>query len=275
MQSKGSNLNFQLKGISIYYDDLGESDIPIVFIHGFPFDKTMWKPQIEFLKTTNRIIAYDIRGFGKSTTDNQPFSINLFADDLKYFIEGLGIKKIIGCGLSMGGYILLNAINRYPELFHAIILCDTQCISDSAETKEKRKLSISQIENGGLNDFAKSFVKNVFFEKNIEKNKKVIGEIENTILTTSVQTITGTLNALANRSDLCSSLHTISVPTLILCGNEDKVTPPLQSEFMQNHISGSIYEVINMAGHLSNLDQPEEFNNHVKVFVAENIIQAL
>ena len=98
----------------------------------------MWDEQVELLKKTHRVIAYDIRAYGKSTAGEDEQSINLFADDLIKFMDGLLIKKAIVCGFSMGGYTLLNAVSRYPKRFEALILCDTQCIADSSETKEKR-----------------------------------------------------------------------------------------------------------------------------------------
>src|SRR5258705_1959017 len=98
IQATGSNISIDLNGITICYDDFGKGIIPVVFIHGFPFDKSSWQPQIEFLKSTHRVIAYDIRGFGKSTSDNQKASMSLFADDLIMLLDALKIDKVIICG---------------------------------------------------------------------------------------------------------------------------------------------------------------------------------
>src|SRR5690606_41592977 len=103
---------------------------PIIFLHSFPFDKTMWHGQLEFLKSTHRVIACDIRGFGQSTDETSQLSMDLFADDNIQFMDTLKIEKAIICGLSMGGFIALNLMKRYPERFSALILCDTQCIAD-------------------------------------------------------------------------------------------------------------------------------------------------
>lgn len=268
MQATGSDLKITLGGISICYDDFGKGTIPIIFIHGFPFDKSSWQPQMEFLKSTHRVIAFDIRGFGKSTTDTKKASINLFADDLINLMDALQIHKAIACGLSMGGYILLNAVNRYPERFTAIILSDTQCIADSPEGKDKRYKTIEHIEAGGLNDFADGFIKNVFCPESLDNKKELVEKIKTVVLTTSPVTITGTLAALAGRSDMCSSLNKISVPTLILCGKEDKLTPLTQSEFLLQHITGSKLHSIDNAGHLSNLEQADEFNRHLADFIS-------
>src|SRR5436190_14766841 len=114
MQITGKDISITINGITISYDDLGVGQVPIIFIHGFPFDKSSWQPQVEHLKSSHRVIAYDIRGFGKSTSDTETASITLFADDLIEFMDALEINKAILCGLSMGGYIVLNAVRRYP-----------------------------------------------------------------------------------------------------------------------------------------------------------------
>ncbi|MBK5286416.1 MAG: alpha/beta hydrolase, partial [Bacteroidia bacterium] len=110
MLTTGADININLNDITICYDDFGKGVIPILFIHGFPFDKSSWQPQMEFLKNTHRVIAYDIRGFGKSTAGDKKISISLFADDLIKLMDALELQKAIVCGLSMGGYILLNAV---------------------------------------------------------------------------------------------------------------------------------------------------------------------
>ena len=168
----------------------------------------------------------------------------------------------------MGGYILLSALNRNPEKFEAIILCDTQCIADSPEAKAKRYETIGLIEAGVLKEYAEGFVKNVFCKKTLEAQNEVVEKIKNTILSTSPLTITRTLRALAQRSETCSTLDKIAVPALIICGKEDTVTPPAQSELMLKSISNSDFKIIDNAGHLSNLEQPDEFNKHLLNFIA-------
>lgn len=265
----GKNITVQLNGSSICYDDLGVGLLPILFIHGFPLDKSMWQPQLDFFKSSHRVIAYDIRGFGKSTTGNEKVSISLFADDLIELMDALQINRAIACGLSMGGYILLNAVNRYPERFEAIILSDTQCLADSPEAKEKRHTIIRQIVAGGLTDFAEDFVKNIFCKDSLSDKKELIEKIKKVILSTESLTITGTLSALAQRWEMCSSLKEISVPALIICGKEDTVTPPAQSQFLQCNIANSRLYSIEKAGHMSNLEQPDEFNKHITNFISD------
>jgi 3-oxoadipate enol-lactonase len=267
-RSMGANIQIHVNDATICYDDFGKGAIPILFIHGFPFDKSSWQPQMEHLKNKYRVIAYDIRGFGISTTGNEKASIDLFADDLIKLLDVLQLDKVIACGLSMGGYILLNAVNRYPGRFEAIILCDTQCIGDTSEGKEKRYKTIQQIKAGGLMDFADGFIKNVFCADSLRDKKETIEKIKKVILSTHSDTITDILTALAERSESCSALPEISIPVLILCGKEDVVTPLAQSEFMLSKIKNATLRSIDEAGHLSNLEQPDQFNKHLDDFIS-------
>ncbi len=267
LQVTGSDLKIDVNGVTICYDDFGKGTVPVIFVHGFPFNKSSWQPQMEFLKNTYRVLAYDIRGFGKSTAGNEIKSISLYADDLVKFMDALEIEKAIVCGLSMGGYILLNAANRFPERFKALVLCDTQCIADSNEMKEKRKEAIAHIVAAGIKDFTDTFIENVFCKNSRDTKKELVEKVRTIVLTTSPETITNGLNALAQRWDMCKTLDEISIPALILCGKEDTVTLPVESEFMHRNIANSQLYFIERAGHLTNLEQPEEFNMYLADFL--------
>jgi len=269
MQERGHNLYLTLKGTLVCYDDLGQGEIPVIFLHGFPFDKSCWHPQMAALQQEHRVMAYDIRGFGKSTTSPEIPSISLYADDLIQFMDQLGIAKAIVCGISMGGYIVLNAVNRFPDKFQAIILCDTQCIADSPETKEKRKESIMQVMSGRLNEFTEQFISKVFNLEAGNHDDGLIATVKHIILSTSPETITGALNALKNREETCTSLNDINIPSLIICGDQDKLTPPEKSEELHRKIADSSYYLVPEAGHLSNLDQPFLFNQRIKLFITK------
>jgi 3-oxoadipate enol-lactonase len=266
---KSSNLQINVNGITISFDDVGKGQVPIIFIHGFPFDKSSWQPQMAFFQDTHRAIAYDIRGFGTSGAGEEKASMYLFADDLVKFMDALEIDKAIVCGLSMGGYILMNAMQRYPQRFEAIILSDTQCIADSEEAKAKRQKTILDIKESGLSSFSEGFVNAIFSQTALENENKWVAEIKKIIISTPVEIITGTLSALAERSETCSSLAAIDIPTLILCGREDKVTPVAQSEQLHREIATSTLHIIDKAGHVSNLEQPDEFNAQILNFISQ------
>lgn len=267
-ETKGYNLTIPVNNFHLSYDDIGEGIIPIIFLHGYPFDKTMWQGQLDFLKSSYRLIPCDIRGFGKSTDEESSLSIDLFADDLIEFMDELNIDKAIICGLSMGGFIALNAMKRFPDRFEALILCDTQCIADTPEVKEKRYKTINEIEADGVANFNEGFIKSVFHKDSITNKKELVEQLRSVVFANSEHVIIQGLIALADRSETCSILDEITIPTLIICGREDEVTPLAQSEFMNKAIEGSVLHVIDNAGHVSNLEQPDEFNKHLHDFLA-------
>lgn len=267
LDSTYQNLLIEINNINISYTDVGEGAVPIIFLHGYPFDKSMWNGQISFLKSSKRLIAIDIRGFGKSKDENSVLSIDLFSQDLMAFMDKLKIKKAIICGLSMGGYIALNVMHKFPDRFEALILCDTQCIADTLEVKENRYKTIEQINLEGTNGFNEKFIKSVLHPESFTNKMEVVEKLRNVVFANSKEIIIAGLRALATRSETCSTLVDISVPTLIMCGREDKLTPLIQSEFIHNHINGSIMHIIDHAGHVSNLEQPDVFNKHLLDFL--------
>ena len=212
MYQKGTDIQIKVKDITVNYNDQGEGKLPIIFIHGFPFDQSSWKLQQDYLSQYNRVITYDIRGFGKSTHSLEKISIPLLADDLIQFMDALQIPKAIVCGLSMGGYILLNALNRYSERFAAIILSNTQCVADSIEAKQKRQKNIQLVSKGELETYAENMIQNLFFSESFTTKPNAISAIRKTILSTQPSIITDTLHALANRDEMCNSLSAYNVP---------------------------------------------------------------
>lgn len=265
--TKGYNLTIALNNFQLSYDDLGEGSIPIIFLHGFPFDKTMWQGQLEFLKHSYRLIPIDIRGFGKSIDEESPLSIDLFTDDVIQFMDLLSIEKAIICGLSMGGFIALNTMKKFSERIEALILCDTQCIADTTEVKEKRYKIIDEIEVDGATNFNEGFIKSVFHKDSLTTKKELVEQLKSVVFSNPKNIIIQGLIVLAERSETCSILKEISIPTLIICGREDEVTPLAQSEMMNEAIDGSILCVIEKAGHVSNLEQPHKFNKHLLDFL--------
>lgn len=267
-----NELSVNADGINISYEDSGKNTVPVIFIHGFPFNKSAWHPQFDFLRETQRVIIYDLPGFGNSgSVAGGTKSIHAFAENLVKFMDALNIKKAFVCGLSMGGYILLNAVERHQERFEGIILADTQCLADSKENAEKRFKTIVDIEKKGLKEFAEGFVKNAFAPDTLETNRELVDKIREVILSNSQEAVTSALLAMANRAETCSAIKNIQVPAMVLCGEEDALTPVSLSEFLFNHIPNAELDIIKRAGHLSNLERSEEFNDHLHNFISDII----
>jgi 3-oxoadipate enol-lactonase len=269
-ESSYQNLLTEVNNSSVSYYDIGEGSIPVIFIHGYPFDKSMWKGQLDSLKSSHRVIAYDIRGFGQSTNERLIVSIELFGQDLIALMDKLEIEEAIICGLSMGGYIALNVMKNFPDRFQALILCDTQCTADTPDAKRNRYTSIEQINNNGTDEFYEKFIKGIFHPDSLTNKLEIVESLNSVVVANSNENIISGLIALAERSETCSYLDAIIIPTLIICGREDEVTPLIKSELMHERIKGSVLKIIDNAGHVSNLEQPQEFNKYLTDFLNSN-----
>lgn len=268
MRISGENIKIAEADYSVNYDDFGPVYAPaVIFIHGFPFDKSMWNHQLELLKGNYRVIAYDVRGHGGSLSSRTDLSLDLFVEDLVNFMNSLQLSKATLCGLSMGGYIALHAIEKYPERFNALVLCGTQCSADDAKTKKARAEKCEFVKTKGIEEYADASLKNLFAATSFTARKEEVRAVRKMITNNSPEFICNVLTALAERKETCSGLSVIKVPVMILVGKEDKITPPSEAEFLHFNIKGSEMHVLPYAGHLANLENTHEFNEHLKKFI--------
>lgn len=268
MRSLGININTNVNGLMVSYNDEGPDGAPVVlFIHGFPLNKSMWNAQFEVLKTTHRVIAYDVRGHGNSEAGTEDFSIELFVEDLLGFMDTLQLGQVILCGLSMGGYIALNAIEKHPERFIGLVLSDSQCLADTPEAIEKRMAAIESIREEGAEVYLEQSIQNLFAEASFETKQIEIDSIKEMMSKTTAQSLCNTLHALSVRKETCSKLSELAVPILILVGKEDKITPPSVARLMLDKTQHSTLVIIEHAAHLANIENPHEFNQQLVEFV--------
>jgi pimeloyl-ACP methyl ester carboxylesterase len=270
MRNSGKELNIKVNGLNVNYVDEGKKDSPvIIFVHGFPFNKWMWQKQIEVFKKDYRVIAYDIRGFGNTEKGNVHFSVQLFAFDLIGLMDALHIEKAVLCGLSMGGYIALSAMENFQHRFSKLILCDTKCAGDDAAAKENRMKTIDSIKKDGKEKYAEESLWKLFSQSSFVSNQGAIEQVREMILATPEEVLFQTLLALAERHDNCSLLSTTNLPVLIIVGEDDKLTPPEVARQMDKKIPDSDMFIVENAGHLSPMEQPEEFNRLLKPFLID------
>lgn len=254
--------------VSLEYETHGpRNGIPLLLVHGFPFSRAMWQYQVEALKKDHYVITCDVRGHGDSDAGDGQYTVELFVDDLIALLDHLKLRSVVAAGLSMGGYIILRAAERHPERFRALILCDTRSEADGNDGKIKRARQVSDLREQGLEKFTEAFLQAVFHESTFREKPEAVAAIRKTITATPLKTIAGTLIALAARTDTSPGLYKLTVPVLILVGKHDAVTPPSASHAMKDKIAGAELHVIPDAGHLSNMENPEEFTTHVFNFL--------
>jgi len=255
-------MKITLNGIALNYVERGiPQGLPVVFIHGFPFNHEMWNPQMKALPNNIRAISYDVRGHGASDVGDAQYSIEFFVDDLIALLDHLVIDRAVLCGLSMGGYIALRAFERHPDRVRALVLCNTRSEADSNEAKVRRSATIRTVKTAGVKIFSEDFLKSVFTPESIASNAGAVDMIRRIILNNSPLGICGTVLALAARTDTTSALGSISVPTLLIGGEQDTLTPPADLQHMHDRIRGSEIHILPHAAHLSNLENAPAFND--------------
>ena len=259
----------RINGITIHYVDAGDPFAPsVTFIHGFPFSHAMWKPQIEAAGRFCRTLAYDVRGHGESDIGDGQYTIESHVDDLIALLDHLSIARTVAGGLSMGGYITLRALERYPERFAAAVLCDTKSEADSNEAKLKRAAGMVSVKREGAAAYADAMIKDLFAPESYTRTPDAIKLIRTMIAGTSPLSIAGTLLALAARTDTTPSLARIAVPVLILGGDQDAISPPPILTAMRDRIPGSELHIVPHAGHVSNLENAAFFNDKLVGFLS-------
>ena len=250
---------------ALAHADVGRG-LPVVLLHAFPLNRMMWEPQIAALFGECRCIAPDLRGFGDSPRSG-PYSIDQYADDVVALLDALQIERAVVGGLSMGGYVALALWRRHRKRIRALVLADTRSGADTDEGKQKRGELIALAQSEGSAAVADRQITGLLGKSTREKQPELVDRIRSIMAGESPAGIVGALEAMRDRPDSTPLLAGIDVPTLIVVGDEDVVTPPKEARAMHDAIRGSRLEVIPAAGHLSNLERPAAFNAALSDFV--------
>ncbi len=249
------------------YNQLGKG-IPILFIHGYPLSRRIWELQEPGLSDIASIIAIDLRGHGKSFPFDPPYTMESLADDCRHLLESIEIKSpIVVCGLSMGGYVAFALYHKYPQLFRGMILTSTRAAADSPQGKANRESAIKDVRDHGIAFIAESMLAKLVSPITLSSNLKLVETIREIMLETSIQGVIGALQGMRDRPDSTPLLSQINVPVLIVQGTDDQLIPLSEVETMHEQISGSRLVVIPKAGHLSNMEQPDQYNQAVRDFL--------
>jgi len=256
----------QINDLRLEYTDQG-TGTPLVLLHAFPLNRTMWAPQIDPFSAHFRTIAIDLRGHGGSSQGHTPFTLDELATDIKDLLDQLTIRQAIFVGLSMGGYILMAFYRLYPDRVKALVLADTRAQADTAEGRAGRFEMIRTAETQGANAIAGIMTPRLLSARTIKTNPDLVGTVRAMIIHNPVETIVADLRAMAERPDSVPLLAQIARPTLLLVGALDQGTPPSDARFMADRIPDAQVTVLPDAAHLSNLEKPQAFNQAVLSFL--------
>jgi len=253
-------------GLELAYDEAG-SGTPLLLVHGWPLDRSMWSGQTGGLAPFARVLAPDLRGVGGSTVSG-PYTIDQYADDLVAFLQSLGIARAVVCGLSMGGYIAFSMLRRHRHRVRALILADTRATADTDEMRANRERLVTLIETEGMDALAARQLQSMLARSTLERQAPLAETVRRMMASLSPEGAIGALRAMAARPDSTPMLGAIDVPTLVVGGADDGVTPPDVLRGMGAAIPHSRVEILEQGGHLCPLERPAAFNRVVSEFLA-------
>jgi pimeloyl-ACP methyl ester carboxylesterase len=267
-----------LRGATIHYDECGPASTgltPVLLLHGHPFNRSLWAPQAEALaKAGRRVIAPDLRGYGDSgvTPGTAPDKVFLsdFADDQAALLDHLGIERAVVGGVSMGGQITMEFQRRHPDRVHALVLSDTSAPAETAEGRAFRNALADRLLAEGMDGYAEEVIGKMLAAYNVAALPDVAARVLRMMRTTDPHGAAAALRGRAERPDYRDTLAAVrpGTPALIVVGADDVYTPVAEAESLHRLIPHATLTVVERAGHLPGVEQPEAFNAALLDFLA-------
>ena len=252
--------------IQLAYEDTGLGQ-PVVLLHGYPFNRSLWTEQVSALSNSYRVITPDLRGLGESDSRPGAATMDRMAQDVAELLDHLEVSRAVVGGLSMGGYVALAFYKQFPSRVRALILADTRAQADTEEGKQTRFQQAEKALAEGMAGIADSMLPKLLTPETVSKRPEVVKRVRDMMLKTKPEGAAGALLGMAERDDQTPLLSQIACPALILVGREDPITPVADSDKMHREIAGSRLVVIDHAAHVSNLERTEQFNDELVRFL--------
>jgi len=262
--------SFSTDGVNLHYDDEGGDGVPVLLVHAWPLHSGMWRSQIDALSGVRRVLAPDLKGFGRSDSpeDVDAYSMDSYADELAATLEHAGAERAVVVGLSIGGYIAFALWRRHRNRIAALVLADTKAEADPPEGIERRTGQQEQVKTQGIDGLVEALPKALLSPTTLDKKPDVVERVRD-LMKNPANGYVGALEAMKRRPDSAHDLAGIDVPTLVIVGEDDAITPPEAAQDLERRISGARLVVVPEAGHLSNLEAPDAFNSALAEFLGE------
>jgi pimeloyl-ACP methyl ester carboxylesterase len=261
-----------LSTVELAFLDRG-SGPPVLLIHGFPLDHTMWSAQIDALTGKHRVIAPDLRGFGESTLgDADPragISMERYADDLTELLDALQIDEpIVLAGFSMGGYIAWQFVRKHAARLRALVQCDTRAAADTEEARTGRLKMADHVAEWGSGRVAEMMGPKLLAASTFESKPEVVVAVRRVVEQTSPASIAAAQRGMAARPDMTSFLPQINVPALVVVGSHDVISPPQEMKTIAAAIPSAEFVEIPNAGHMTTMENPDAVTAALTRFLA-------
>ena len=255
--------------ISLNTFDQG-SGAPLLLVHGFPLDHSMWRGQINDLSSRYRVIAPDLRGFGKSASQDDKVTMAQFADDLAALLDALDVgEPVTYCGLSMGGYIGWQFVQRHRDRLARLIQCDTKSKPDDDEAQATRMKAADHVLKHGPETLVATMMPKLFAEANRSSQPDAVEATREVMMNTAPSAIAAALRGMAERPDVTNELSQIDLPALILCGEHDAISPPDEMRKIAAAMPQARFVQIDGAGHMAPLEDPQAVNAAIIEFLSD------
>lgn len=250
------------------YDDHGPGPV-VVLLHGFPLSRSLWEHQVGSIGSEYRLILPDLRGHGQSAAPEGVYTMDTMADDVLELLDVLQLREpVVLGGHSMGGYVALSLMERFPERFRALILVSTRAEADSPEVAVAREDLIRQIEGvGDVRPVVDAMLPRLLSAKTKTERPDVVARVRSMMEKTAPRGVIGALRGMAARPDRTAVLSRINVPTLVISGADDVISPPAVGESLSGAIPGARRVLINGAGHAAPIEQPDDANHAILDFL--------
>lgn len=261
------------RGCTLRYDDLGPpAGLPVLLVHGHPFNRTLWTPQSEALVAAgHRVLAPDLRGYGGSGVTPGTVLLTDFAEDLAALLDHAGVERAVVGGVSMGGQIAMEFHRLYPERVRALVLSDTSAPAETAEGKEHRNRLADRLLAEGMDGYAGEVIDKMLAAYNVTAMPEVAARVLAMMRATDPRGAAAALRGRAERPDYRDTLPGVHCPTLIVVGADDVYTPVAEAEAIQRLVPHATLTVIERAGHLPGAEQPARFNAALLDFLATRV----
>ena len=257
----------EINGFDMAWDDVG-SGPPVVLIHGFPLCRRMWEPQVGVLTAAGyRTVACDLRGFGDSEASGSGVSMDLLADDVAALLDHMEIERAVIGGMSMGGYVLLNLLNRHPQRASAALFMVTRAAADDEPGKMRRTALAGEVAAGRPEAVTEAFEAILFAEDVSSTRPDLVARVGAWMASTAPEALAGGLLAMRDRKDYVDLLGNFNVPSLVIGAERDRAVPLEHSRILQQGLPSARLCVVPGAGHMANLEQSEAFNRCVLEFL--------
>jgi pimeloyl-ACP methyl ester carboxylesterase len=260
------------------HEDTGPSDatataadtgaLPLVLIHGHPFDRGMWAPQLAAFSAGRRVVAPDLRGYGASPvpdTDDAVTPLSVFADDIAALLDHLGIARCVLGGLSMGGQIVMECCARFPGRIAGVVLADTFPAAETGAGRAARTAMADRLLREGMSGYADEVLYKMVAPY---ADPEVAAHVRRMMTGTDPRGAAAALRGRALRPDYRELLTRLAVPALVVVGADDEFTPVSDAREMHAALPDSTLEIIEGAAHLPNLERPELFDAALERFLA-------